>query len=108
MTMTFALIDADNQVVNVILVPIEAMLDEDGNIDESIGAQYCQQFHNGTWIRTCLNGSIRKNYAAAGSSYDPERDAFILPKPAERAVLDEATSQWTIDGFFPPYRELRQ
>lgn len=108
MTMTYALVDATNQVVNVILVPIDAMLDEDGNIDETVGAEYCQQFHNGTWIRTCLNGSVRKNYAVSGSTYDPELDAFILPKPVERAVFDRESCQWTIDGFFPPYSELRQ
>jgi hypothetical protein len=38
--------------------------------------------------------SFRKNYAGTGYTYDPERDAFIPPKPYESWELDEATCLW--------------
>jgi hypothetical protein len=36
--------------------------------------------------RTSYNGNIRKNYAGIGFSYDPERDAFIPPKPFDPSL----------------------
>ena len=39
---------------------------------------------------------FRKNYAGIGYTYDPQRDAFIPPKPTPDAVLDEATCQWIV------------
>lgn len=38
--------------------------------------------------------ALRYNYAGIGFSYDPERDAFIPPKPYDSWVLDEATCLW--------------
>ena len=37
---------------------------------------------------------FRKNYAGVGYTYDPDRDAFIPPKPYESWVLDEDTCLW--------------
>ena len=37
----------------------------------------------GIWVQTSYNGSIRKNYAGIGYTYDPQRDAFIPPKQYE-------------------------
>lgn len=45
-------------------------------------------------LRTSYNGNIRKNYAAAGFSYDESRDAFIPPQPYASWVLDETTCLW--------------
>lgn len=36
----------------------------------------------------------RKNYAMVGHTYDPDRDAFIPPKPYESWVLNEDTCLW--------------
>ncbi len=33
------------------------------------------------WVQTSYNGSIRKNYAGIGHTYDESRDAFISPQP---------------------------
>lgn len=39
--------------------------------------------------------AYRKNYAGAGYSYDPTRDAFIPPKPeGNEWVLDEFSCLW--------------
>ena len=49
----------------------------------------------GTWIETKEDGSIRKNYAGIGFSYDSTRDAFIPPQPYPSWTLDEDTCTWT-------------
>ena len=38
--------------------------------------------------------ALRFNYAGLGYQYDPDRDAFIPPKPFESWVLDETTCLW--------------
>ena len=37
---------------------------------------------------------FRKNYAGIGYSYDPQRDAFIPPKPFPSWIIDETTCLW--------------
>jgi hypothetical protein len=36
----------------------------------------------------------RKNFAGIGFSYDPQRDAFIPPKPNDYCLLNEETCLW--------------
>lgn len=49
----------------------------------------------GTWIQTSYNGTIRKNFAGIGYTYDEEKDAFIAPKPLEGEwILNEDTCLW--------------
>lgn len=45
--------------------------------------------------------ALRFNYAGIGFTYDPERDAFIPPKPFESWVLDEATCLWAAPIPYP-------
>lgn len=47
------------------------------------------------WIETVEDGSIRKNYAGIGNTYDVDKDAFISVKPFASWTLDETTCQWT-------------
>ena len=62
------------------------------------GFQWLINNLGGTWIKTSYNGTIRKNYAGVGYSYDEERDAFIAPKCHEEATLDENTCRWTCEN----------
>ena len=55
----------------------------------------------GEWIQTSYSGSIRKNYAGVGFTYDSARDAFIEPQPYPSWTLDEATCQWTASVAMP-------
>ena len=48
----------------------------------------------GQWLETEMDGSIRKNYAGIGFSYDAIRDAFIPPKQYESWTLNETTCLW--------------
>lgn len=55
----------------------------------------------GTWIETKEDGSIRKNYAGIGHTYDETRDAFIPPKPYPSWTLDEDTCLWEAPVAYP-------
>jgi hypothetical protein len=71
----------DGLVVNVIVAE-ESFFDT--FVDDSAG----------TWIETKTDGSIRKNYAGIGFSYDQGRDAFIPPQPYPSWTLNEDTCRW--------------
>jgi len=55
----------------------------------------------GTWIETKMDGSIRKNYAGIGFSYDSTRDAFIPPQPYPSWTLNEDTCLWECPVAYP-------
>ena len=45
--------------------------------------------------------AFRKNYASIGFSYDPQRDAFIPPKPYPSWTLNEETCLWNSPVPYP-------
>ena len=55
----------------------------------------------GTWIETKMDGSIRKNYAGIGFSYDSTRDAFIPQKLYASWILNEETCLWEAPVAYP-------
>ena len=55
----------------------------------------------GKWIETSMDGSIRKNYAGLGDTYDLTRDAFIPVKDYASWTLDDATCQWKPPTDYP-------
>jgi len=55
----------------------------------------------GTWLETKKDGSIRKNYAGIGYTYDAANDAFIEPKPFDSWVLNEETFRWECPVAYP-------
>jgi hypothetical protein len=79
----FAEINADNQVLRVIVVADE---------HEENGAEWCNNLLGGTWVQTSYNAEtngFRKHYAGTGYTYDSVRDEFVSPQPF---------SSWTLDG----------
>lgn len=48
------------------------------------------------WVRTSAKGTIRKNGASKGYTYNKTLDAFIAPKPSADATFDEAKAQWIV------------
>ena len=48
----------------------------------------------GQWIETKEDGSIRKNYAGIGYTYDETKNAFIAPQPYESWTLNKTTFKW--------------
>lgn len=67
----------------------------------AVGAVEAQEAVYDTWIETKIDGSIRKNYAGIGYSYDSEKDAFISPKPFDSWVLNDGTCQWDAPVDYP-------
>ena len=78
---------------NNIVLRVTVGDNNDPNGDE--GYQWLIDNLGGTWIQTSYNGTIRKNFAGIGYSYDQTRDAFIPPKPEEgNWVLNEDMCIW--------------
>jgi len=90
----FAEIDETNIVQRVIVIHNNELLDGNGVEQENLGATFCNQLFGGTWVQTSYNGTMRKNFAAKGYSYDSTRDAFIPPKPYASWLLNETTCLW--------------
>jgi len=90
----FAQIDANNVVTQVIVVANKDTADANGVEKEYIGAAFCEKLFGGTWKQTSYNGTIRKNYAGIGYTYDADIDAFVPPKPFASWVLNNETAQW--------------
>lgn len=84
----WAEIDSNNIVLRVVV----------GNNNDPAGDEGYQWLIDnlgGNWIQTSYNGTIRKNFAGIGYTYDLARDAFIAPKPQTgNWVLNEDTCQW--------------
>ena len=86
----FAEIDNNNIVLRVLVGPNYG--DEGQAFFEALG---------GTWVKTSYNGTIRKNYAGIGYTYDAARDAFIALKPFNSWLLNEDTCQWQAPIEYP-------
>lgn len=97
----FAELDANNTVLQVIVVGNKDTSDADGVEKEHIGAAFCERLFGGTWVQTSYNGNFRKHYAGMGYTFDPARDAFIPPKPFASWVLNETTCQWEAPVAMP-------
>lgn len=103
----FAEIGLNNTVLRVIVVHNNDCL-LDGVETESVGAEFCRSHFGGTWVQTSYNGTIRKNYAGVGYTYDATRDAFIPPKPFASWVLNEETCTWNAPTSMPTDGKIYQ
>jgi len=98
----FAKLDENNVVLLVVVIANGDILDENGDESEEKGIAFCKALYGGgKWIQTSYNGKFRKNYAFIGGTYDPVRDAFINPDPADgEHVFNEETCKWEFIGDF--------
>jgi hypothetical protein len=92
----FAKLDQNNIVLEVNVVDNEHLLDADGVEHEELGIEFLVQWSGGytNWKQTSYNGTIRKNYAGIGFTYDAVKDAFIEPQPYPSWTLNETTCRW--------------
>ena len=98
----FAKIGLNNIITEVLVVTNRETMNAQGNEQESIGVEFLKALTgHATWVQTSYNGSIRKNYAGIGYTYDSARDAFISPKPFESWVLNETTCLWEAPVAMP-------
>jgi hypothetical protein len=98
----FAKLDDNNIVIDVNVVHNNELL-VDGVESETKGIEFLTAWSGGysNWKQTSFNGTIRKNFAGIGSTFDPIRDAFIAPKPFPSWVLNEETCQWEAPVPYP-------
>lgn len=90
----FAQLDANNVVLQVIVVANTDTADANGVEKEHIGAAFCERLLGGTWKQTSYNGNFRKRYAGIGYTYNEALDAFVAPKPFASWTLNNATAEW--------------
>jgi hypothetical protein len=97
----FAQLDKNNVVTQVIVVANKDCSDANGVEKESIGIAFCERLFGGNWKQTSYNGTIRKNYAGIGYTYNADIDAFVPPKPFASWVLNNDTAQWDAPVAMP-------
>jgi hypothetical protein len=90
----FCQLDENNVVTQVIVVANSDTADATGVEKKHIGIAFCERLLGGTWKQTSYNGSIRKNYAGLGYTYNTDIDAFVPPQPFASWLLNETTAQW--------------
>jgi hypothetical protein len=85
----FAQLDDNNVVTQVIVVANEELL-LDGVESETKGVIFCKSLfgEDTNWKQTSYNGTIRKNYAGIGYTYDVANDYFYAPQPYPSWTLD--------------------
>lgn len=97
----FAKLDQNNVVIAVVVGR-----DEDDGLEQELSARtgdvYKQTSYNTSGGVHLLGGTpFRKNYAGIGYTYDPDRDAFIPPKPFPSWLLNERTCLWEPPVAYP-------
>jgi hypothetical protein len=90
----FAELDENNTVLQVIVVHNNELKGANGVEYENKGIQFCETlFGHANWKQTSYNHNIRKQFAAAGYTYDPDKDVFVAPQPFPSWSLDD-NSDW--------------
>jgi hypothetical protein len=91
----YAFIDENWIVTEVIVGKDESNYDWETHYGNLRG-QLCKRTSYNTYGGVHSSGGtpLRKNYAGIGYTYDPDRDAFIPPKPYESWQLNEETCLW--------------
>jgi hypothetical protein len=100
----YAFLDENNIVTEVIVGKNEG--EEDIDWEQWYGefrGQVCKRTSYNTQGGVHISGGepYRKNYAGVGYSYDPERDAFIPPKPFDSWLLNEDSCLWEAPTPYP-------
>jgi hypothetical protein len=88
----FAELDENNIVLRVLV--------GDNNLPNE-GYDWFVENLGGTWVQTSYNGTIRRNFAGIGFTYDEELDAFIPPQPFESWTLNTQTAKWMSPSPYP-------
>lgn len=90
----FAELDENNVVLRVI-VGVNDPYDGEAIYQNETGKVWKRTSYNTQGGVHVLGGTpFRKNYAGIGYTYDPQRDAFIPPKPFPSWLLYDETCLW--------------
>ena len=98
----YAFLDENYIVTEVIVGKDESNFDWERYYGD-IRGQLCKRTSYNTIGGVHKNGGtpLRKNYAGLGFTYDPNRDAFIAPKPYPSWNLNEETCRWEAPVPYP-------
>jgi hypothetical protein len=79
---SFAKLDNNNIVIEVLSVSNEVIKDSNGVEQEELGVQFLKSLYgqDTNWKQTSYSQSFRKRFAGKDFQYDPQKDAFIPPK----------------------------
>lgn len=93
---TFAELDVNNIVINIISVRDEDCGNANFPESETIGIQYLDQtFGSGRiWKQGLMDKSFNRNYPSIGGIYDEQLDAFIPPKRFSSWILNLKKYRW--------------
>ena len=93
----FAKLGVGNIIEQVIVVSNDIATTEQAGVD------FINNLYNtrDVWKQTSYNGTIRKNFAGIGYTYDQTRNAFIPPKPYASWTLVETTCLWEAPVAYP-------
>lgn len=83
-------------VEQVIVINDVDMIDENGNLSESIGQDICVNLYGGKkiqWIQTWMHGP-RGTMASKGFIYNYQEDKFYPPQPSSTYVWSEEHYDW--------------
>tara|TARA_R110000782_G_scaffold209536_1_gene297697 strand:- start:1671 stop:2051 length:381 start_codon:yes stop_codon:yes gene_type:complete len=86
----------DSNIVLAINVIADADCLDGASESEAVGITFCKSLWGADtiWKQTSFNGTIRKQFAVVGGSYDPTRNEFVGLSPWASWVLN-ATNDWT-------------
>jgi|TARA_R110000796_G_scaffold10609_3_gene35227 hypothetical protein len=86
----------DSNIVLAINVIADADCVDGASESEAVGITFCKSLWGADtiWKQTSFNGTIRKQFAVVGGSYDPTRNEFVGLSPWASWVLN-ATNDWT-------------
>ena len=86
----------DSNIVLAINVIADADCLDGETESEAVGITFCKSLWGADtiWKQTSFNGTIRKQFAVVGGSYDPTRNEFVGLSPWASWVLN-ATNDWT-------------
>lgn len=92
----FAKLDANNKVIEIIVVNNEVIYNLPFPESESIGIEFCKSLYgqDTVWKQTSFNSNFRQSYATIGGLYLEEYDCFVSPKPYPSWIYDVNTLMW--------------
>lgn len=98
----FAQLNDDNIVTQVIVIGNDFIGGGDFPESETVGQTFIASIGlSGSWKQTSYSSAFRKNYAGIGYKYDPERDAFIAPRPFASWSLNDESCRWEAPQPYP-------
>jgi hypothetical protein len=93
----FAQLDANNTVINVIVVNNDELIDPNTSLEsEEMGISFCKSLYGSdtVWKQTSYNHNFRRQFAGIGHIYYEKLDAFISPQLYPSWIFNEDTGIW--------------